>query len=146
VSKFSEMFILMSECPPAFTVTTTRTVIRSTARTTVVLNHLKYPVFWTPASKCNPRIPRERERERGGGEQFSYRRVNICNWWAFIFYNVGMWSSNRWADPPRSMGIFVYLDWYSAEGHQTEGTSSTLLTQLNKEVTLLRKQINQYPF
>jgi hypothetical protein len=68
VPKCSEIFILMSERPPFFTVTTMRTVIHSIAHTTVVLNHLKYPpVFWTPALKCNPRIRREREREIWGG-------------------------------------------------------------------------------
>lgn len=65
VSECSEMFILTSECTPVFTATTMLTVILSTARTTVVLNHLKYPVFWTPALKCNPRIPRERDSARG---------------------------------------------------------------------------------
>ena len=64
VSKCCEIFIIVNECPPVFTVTTMHIVIHSIARTTVVLNHLKYPVFWTPALKCNPRILRERERAR----------------------------------------------------------------------------------
>jgi len=45
VSKCSEIFIIMNECPPVFTVTTMRTVIHSTAHITIVLNHLKCPVF-----------------------------------------------------------------------------------------------------
>lgn len=72
----------------------------------VVVNHLMYPVFWIPALKCNARIPRKRERER---EQFSYPRVNICDWWTFIFYNVEMWSSYCRADPHQSMGNICLL-------------------------------------
>jgi hypothetical protein len=124
VFKCSEICIIMNECPPFFTVTTMHTVIHSIARTTVDLNHLTYPVFCTPALKCNPRTLREREGDRE--EHFSYRRVNICNWWTSIFYNVGMWSSYRWADPPRNTGIFVYLERYSTDGHQTVGSSPTL--------------------